>query len=198
MSGKLILASASIRRRSMFSMLGLSYEVLSPDVDESVKDGTLPEDAVKIISRRKVASLNADPDDFAISADTVVALDGEIFGKPKDKDDALRMLRALSGRDHSVYTGFSIRHGNKIYTESVLTKVTFRALSEREINIYIDLCNPFDKAGAYGIQEFAGVFSEKIEGDINNVIGLPLCALETAMRREFSSSLFDFISSDKV
>ena len=124
-----------------------------------------------------------------IASDTVVSLDNEIFGKPKDREDAFRMLSLLSGRAHEVYSGIAILSGDKLYSESVCTKVYFRALTKDEIYSYIDKCAPFDKAGAYGIQEFAGIFAEKIEGDINNVIGLPLCALEMALRREFSLSL---------
>ena len=125
-------------------------------------------------------------------ADTVVALDGEIYGKPVDYADAFRMISAFSGKTHEVYTAFAIVKGEKNYAEAVATAVTFRALSDQEIDYYIKKEAPYDKAGAYGIQELAGIFVEKIEGNFDNVVGLPLCQLETAMKREFGISLFSF------
>ena len=121
-----------------------------------------------------------------------VALDGEIYGKPTDHADAVRMINAFSGKTHEVYTAFAIKKGSLTYAEAVATKVTFRKLTDREIAYYIEKEKPYDKAGAYGIQEMAGIFVEKVDGNFDNVVGLPLCQLEVALKREFGISLFDF------
>ena len=129
----------------------------------------------------------------SFAPDTVVALENEIFGKPEDREDAIRMITALSGRTHKVYTAFAIRHDGKVYAEAVATEVTFRPLTEKEIAYYVDREQPYDKAGAYAIQEMAGIFVEALSGNFDNVVGLPLCQLELALKREFGISLFDFV-----
>ncbi len=213
----LVLASQSPRRREMFDRLGLDYIAVSSDADEVIKDTVTPEEYVKILAKRKAEAIikasageglcksflgegiySPSRDDYIIAADTVVALDGEIFGKPRDREDAYRMIASFSKREHFVYSGFAILHGEKLYSESVATRVVFRELSEGEIYYYIDKEKPYDKAGAYGIQEMAGVFISKIEGNFDNVVGLPLCDLELAMKREFSVSLFDFEKPNKA
>ena len=188
---KFYLASKSPRRSDLLNMVGADFEIIASDANEDIEK-LAPSVTVKILSERKALgalSYRKDKSAVIIASDTVVSLDGKIFGKPKDREDAFKMLSSLSGRAHEVYSGIAILSGDKLYSESVCTKVYFRALTKDEIYSYIDKCAPFDKAGAYGIQEFAGIFAEKIEGDINNVIGLPLCALEMALRREFSLSL---------
>ena len=190
----LILASQSPRRREMFDRLAIDYIATSADTDETVLDQVSPAEYVKILDKRKgeavISAYTAK--DFLISADTVVALGEEIFGKPTDANDAFRMLKAFSGNVHKVYTAFSICHGGRCYVEAVATEVHFRTLTDREITYYIEKEKPFDKAGAYGIQEMAGIFVEKINGSFDNVVGLPLTAVELALQREFSTSLFDF------
>ena len=178
----------------MLDRLCLDYLATSADTDETVLDYESPAEYVKILAKRKGEAVLAsfDASDFIISADTVVALGNEIFGKPTDYEDALRMLKAFSGRAHKVYTAFAICHGGICYTEAVATDVVFRALSDREIAYYIEREKPYDKAGAYGIQEMAGIFVTEIHGSFDNVVGLPLTAVEEALRREFSVSLFDF------
>lgn len=190
----LILASQSPRRREMFDRLGLNYQALTSDADETITESLTPADYVKTLALRKAEALSTSvsKDDYVVSADTVVALDGVIYGKPQDYADAFRMLSAFSGKTHEVYTAFAIVQGGKAYAEAVATAVTFRSLSDREIDYYIQKEAPYDKAGAYGIQELAGIFVEKIEGNFDNVVGLPLCQLETAFKREFGLSLFAF------
>ena len=117
------------------------------------------------------------PDSLVIGADTIVELDGEILGKPADRDDAFRMLRALSGREHRVYTGVALAVPEKSLCRAECTRVFFREMTDREIDAYITSGEPMDKAGAYGCQGLAGLFVERIEGDYFNVVGLPLCLL---------------------
>ena len=190
----LILASQSPRRREMFDRLGLDYKAMTSDADETVTESLSPAEYVKTLALRKAKALSSllSKDDYVIAADTVVALDGEIYGKPIDYADAFRMIASFSGKTHEVYTAFAIVRGERVYAEAVATAVTFRTLSDHEIDYYIQKEAPYDKAGAYGIQELAGIFVEKIEGNFDNVVGLPLCQLEVAMKQEFGVSLFSF------
>ena len=190
----LILASQSPRRREMFDRLGLDYKAMTSDADETITESLSPAEYVKTLALRKAKALSSavSKDDYVIAADTVVALDGEIYGKPIDYADAFRMIASFSGKTHEVYTAFAIVRGERVYAEAVATAVTFRTLSDHEIDYYIQKEAPYDKAGAYGIQELAGIFVEKIEGNFDNVVGLPLCQLEVAMKQEFGVSLFSF------
>ena len=188
----LILASQSPRRREMFDRLQLTYTALSSDADETITQALTPQDYVKTLAVRKAEAINAAEDDIVIAADTVVALDGVIYGKPKDYADAFAMIASFSGKTHKVFTAFAIKQGQKVYAEAVATAVSFRKLTDGEIDYYIQKEAPYDKAGAYGIQEMAGIFVEKIEGNFDNVVGLPLCQVETALKSEFATSLFAF------
>ncbi len=171
---KILLASASPRRRELLKKAGLEFRITSADVDETLPDGISPANAVRHLCRIKNDAIKADGETVVITADTVVACDGRILGKPSDEAQARRMLELLSGREHSVYTGVCIRKGRKrkIFTER--TRVYFYNLTEREIDGYIASGEPMDKAGAYGIQGAAFSFVRKINGDYNNVVGLPL------------------------
>lgn len=190
----LILASGSPRRREMFDRLGLTYQILSTDVDERVTEALSPAAYVECLAARKAEAARSlsSESDVILAADTVVAMAGRIFGKPADFAEAKAMLTAFSGKTHQVYTGFALCHNRRCYRESVATEVTFRSLSEREIDSYIEKEKPYDKAGAYGIQERAGIFVLSISGSFDNVVGLPLTQVELALQREFSLSLFDF------
>ncbi|MBO7740048.1 MAG: septum formation protein Maf [Clostridia bacterium] len=190
----MILASQSPRRREMFDRLGLDYKAMTSDADETITESLSPAEYVKTLALRKAKALSSavSKDDYVIAADTVVALDGEIYGKPIDYADAFRMIASFSGKTHEVYTAFAIVRGERVYAEAVATAVTFRTLSDHEIDYYIQKEAPYDKAGAYGIQELAGIFVEKVEGNFDNVVGLPLCQLEVAMKQEFGVSLFSF------
>ena len=184
---KLILASGSPRRRELMEMLCPENLEIVPAVGEEAADPALPPDElVKALSRAKAAEVQsrcAAPDDAVIGADTVVALDGAVLGKPRDKADARRMLRALSGRTHTVYTGVTVLRGAQSLSHAERTEVRFRALSDEEIERYIATGEPMDKAGAYGAQGYASLFVEHLDGDFFNVMGLPLCALGKLLKQ---------------
>jgi septum formation protein len=176
----ILLASQSPRRRELLHRMGLSrFRVLAPEIDEGMDRALPPAELVRRISAEKAlaAQAQADHPDIVIAADTVVALDDLVLGKPADEADAGRMLSALSGRRHQVYTGLTVLRGDARFTLAECTHVTFRPLSDREIAAYIATGEPMDKAGAYGLQGYGALFVEKIEGDYYNVMGLPVCRL---------------------
>lgn len=155
-------------------------EILPAVGEERAEPGLAPDVLVMALSRRKAeesAGVCGDPRAVVIGADTVVALDGTVLGKPKDEEDAKRMLRALSGRRHAVYTGVTVLRGDTALSRAERTEVYFRPLDEAEIARYVATGEPLDKAGAYGAQGLASLFVERIEGDFFNVMGLPLCLL---------------------
>ena len=184
---QIILASGSPRRRELMEMLCPDCLRIVPAVGEERADPALPPDALVLaLSRRKaeeVAARCAAAEDAVVGADTVVALDGAILGKPKDAADARRMLRALSGRSHSVFTGVTVIRGGRTLSHAERTLVTFRALEDDEIDRYIATGEPMDKAGAYGAQGRASLFVERLDGDFFNVMGLPLCALGKLLKQ---------------
>ena len=175
----LILASASPRRRELLSALGLELEVRPALGEEHPEPGLNGGETAMRLSRAKCLEIaaGAEEDDVVIAADTVVCLDDEILGKPANEQDAERMLKALSGRDHRVFTGVTVARGGRVLSDYEETAVHFRPLTEREIAAYIATGEPMDKAGAYGIQGRASLFVRAIEGDYFNVVGLPLCKL---------------------
>ena len=177
-SMKIILASGSPRRKELLSGLGLDFEVrLLSGIDESYPEG-LPTDRIaEYIARSKSAAYvgNISDDELVITADTIVVVDDKVLGKPVDADDARSMLRMLSGRTHQVITGVCLTTKVQERSFSVETDVTFKNLSAWEIDYYIDNYKPFDKAGAYGIQEWIGLVGvESINGSYFNVMGLPV------------------------
>lgn len=179
----IILASASPRRRELLEMLGVQNMTVMPAQGEEAScEGMSPSDAVLALSRAKAEEVaqrcsEAGRSGIIIAADTVVASEQNILGKPRSEAHAAEMLRSLSGRTHKVYTGVTIIAGSRVLAAAEETAVTFRSLSEREIAAYIATGEPMDKAGAYGIQGIASLFVEKIDGDFFNVMGLPLCRL---------------------
>lgn len=176
---KIILASASPRRRELLTQCGLSFEAAPQPVDETLPKGIAPEDAVAYLSRIKARAC-ADMQStgaLILGADTIVAKDGVIFGKPANKEEACRMLRALSGGAHQVYTGVTLLCGESTHTFVSKTSVFFYPLSAAEINAYVESGEPMDKAGAYGIQGKGGLLVEKMEGDYYTVVGLPIARL---------------------
>ena len=179
-----ILASASPRRRELMALITENFKVMPADCDETVKDGLSARETVEYLSIIKGNALKGKvaAEDIIISADTVVAVDGEILGKPCDKEDARRMIKLLSGRTHSVYTGVTLTQGEKQYTFSEKTDVEFFKLSNEEIEDYISTAEPYDKAGAYGIQGKAALLVKGINGDYYNVVGFPVARL----RRELN------------
>lgn len=174
---KLILASQSPRRQELLSMLGLPFEVMVSDTDETIPQ-TDPAKVVEKLSVRKAEAVSCQVTGaIVIGADTVVSVDGRILGKPKDKEEAREMITLLQGRSHMVYTGVTIqgtKAGGQICTFSVGTRVNVAPMNEKEIEAYIASEEPYDKAGAYGIQGLFGKFIEGIEGDYYNVVGLPV------------------------
>ncbi len=184
MTKQLILASASPRRREILSMAGYRFTVLSPDVDERAP-GLAPDVLVQELSRRKAAAALSSPNDVILAADTMVALDDKILGKPADAADAVQMLRALSGRTHAVYTGFTISDKNTAVTQAVAAHVTMREITGEEIDAYVATGSPLDKAGAYGIQEAAGMFVQSLQGDYYSIMGLPICPVSVLLRDTF-------------
>lgn len=186
---RIILASKSPRRDEILNLASIKHEIIVSDADESLPEGILPTDAVKLLSEIKARAVvntafngKLPPNTVILGADTVVEWNGEIFGKPKDNDDARRMLTSLSGCDHYVHTGFTLISEDKTVTESVTTKVTMRDIREDELEYYINSGEPKDKAGAYAIQGFAGLFVSSFDGDYYNVVGLPLCRVWEALR----------------
>lgn len=180
----LILASQSPRRRDLLSMLGLDFTVVTADIDETMDETLSVEDAVAEVCKRKAEAVAAlYPHDTIISADTIVVVDGKVLGKPQNEDHAKEMLRSLSGRSHTVMTAFCLWENGKAVTHVEKTNLRFKPLSEEEINAYVATGSPMDKAGAYGIQDQASVFVEALEGDYYNVMGLPVCALVKALRK---------------
>ena len=186
-SSPVYLASKSPRRKKLLNQLNIDFKVINIHVDESSKNGELPSALVKRLSKEKMEKAREKIDNgIIITADTIVVIDNKILGKPKDKKDAEKILKKLSGKIHTVYTGFSVFNtgNNKIITDYEKTRVTFRKLEQDEINYYIESGTPMDKAGAYGIQDdFGAVFIKKIEGDYYNVVGLPLSSLYDSLKK---------------
>ena len=175
---KVILASNSPRRKELLAGLGVDYEVRTlPDVDESYPETLQGADIPLYIAKEKADAYVAmmQPGELMITADTIVWLDGKVLGKPQDKEDALQMLRTMSGRTHEVFTGVCITTTDWQRSFTAQTEVRFATLSEEEIAYYVDNFKPMDKAGAYGVQEWIGFIGvENISGSYYNIMGLPV------------------------
>ena len=172
----IILASKSPRRQELLKLITKDFVIKSANVDETIPEGFSPAQAVEYLSSIKAAPF-ANGMDTVIGADTVVAFQGEILGKPENDEDAFRMLKLLSGKEHSVFTGVTVMKPDSRKTFSVETKVKFFELTDDEIIKYINTGEPADKAGAYGIQGYGSLLVEKIDGDYFNVVGLPVSQL---------------------
>ena len=174
----IVLASASPRRRQLLQELGIRFRVQPKKVEENFDEQLAPVQVAEYLSKLKARAFSKEELEektIVITADTVVTIDGMIMGKPKDPANAREMLQQLSGRSHQVITGVTLRSAEKMKTFSVSTKVFFKELSNEEIEYYITRFKPFDKAGAYGIQEWIGHAAiERIEGSYFNVMGLPV------------------------
>ena len=178
----LILASQSPRRRELLGLTGLDFTVRVADIDETMDAGKAPFDEVARVSRLKALAVDRAPGDVVIAADTIVVCEGKVLGKPRDEEDAFRMLSLLSGRHHEVMTGMTLLQDDEIVTHTEVTKIHFRKLHPDEIRAYIATGEPMDKAGAYGIQGGAALFCTDMVGDYYNVMGLPVCALTIILR----------------
>lgn len=179
----IILASASPRRKELLSFITENFTVRVSDADETTDPSLSAEETVRALAVVKgEAVAESFPSDTVISADTVVVLDGKILGKPHSREEAFSMLSALSGRSHTVYTGVCIISNDKKICFAEATDVTFADLSEDEINAYINSGEPFDKAGAYGIQGKGSIMITSIKGDYYNVMGLPVARLYKTLK----------------
>ncbi len=191
----IILASKSPRRKELLEGLGLEIRCESPKVDESHPEDIKPDTLVMELAMRKAGAVNIENDgDIVISADTVVYYGGKILEKPKSEEDALQMLKELSGKTHEVYTGYAIKSKEKTVCDFCRTEVRFRVLQDEEILAYIKTGEPMDKAGAYGIQGIGALLVEGINGDYANVVGLPISPLMRELRESFS---FDYYAKKK-
>lgn len=178
----LILASASPRRKELLALFGVPFEIRVADIDETMHPKARPFDEVARLSREKALAVPAEAGDVVVAADTIVVLEDRVLGKPKDAAEAKTMLRALSGRDHQVMTGFTVLRDGRAVTHTEVTDLHFRELSDREIDRYVASGEPMDKAGAYGIQGGAALFCTHMAGDYYNVMGLPVCRLGQVLR----------------
>jgi septum formation protein len=185
LSPRVVLASSSPRRRELLALIGIAHEVRPADIDESALPDETAEAHCERLAREKALALAAGAGDGAlvIGSDTIVVVDGRILGKPRDEQDAMRMLRLLSGRSHVVLTAVAVvRHG-RVESGVERVSVTFRSLDDSEIAAYIATREPMDKAGAYGIQGFGATMVERIDGDYFAVMGLALTRLVRLMAR---------------
>ena len=187
----LVLASGSPRRRELLARLGLTFEVVPSDADETWPLAEPPGRAAEIIAARKAEAVaESRPDALVLGADTVVVLDGEVLGKPPTPEAARATLRRLAGREHTVYTGLALAHGGRTVTAHEATAVRFGPLAEDEIAAYVATGSPMDKAGAYGIQDDLGsLFVAGLTGDYFNVVGLPLHRLYATLKAHFGDAV---------
>ena len=178
----LILASASPRRKELLSLFNIPFVIRVADIDEAMDPEKSPCDEVARVSREKAMAVPREEDDIVIAADTIVVCQGKVLGKPRDEAQAKAMLEMLSGRDHQVMTGCTVLRGDRAETFTEITDLHFRSLTGEEILGYVESGEPMDKAGAYGIQGGAALFCRRLEGDYDNVMGLPVCHLGEVLR----------------
>jgi len=186
MKNQFILASRSPRRYELLKQVGLDFEVIPSKIEEDFVQGETPREHVVRLSEAKALEVGGRfPDHWVIGADTVVYVNGIILEKPKSREEAIEMLRLMSGKEHHVLTGVSVRHSNKGVGECgvVETAVRVKTLSPVEMDWYVGTGEPFDKAGGYGIQGIGSFMIESIHGSYTNVVGLPLCELIQMMMR---------------
>jgi septum formation protein len=181
---RLILASRSPRRAELLSRLGLAFEILPADIDESYLGDEMPADHAERLAREKAIAVGRlHPDALVVGSDTIVIIDGDVLGKPRDAAEAVWMLRRLSDREHQVYTGVAVVHGPRVHSAVEAVRVRFRPLDDRECEEYVATGEPLDKAGAYGIQGFGSALVQSIEGDYFAVMGLPVVRTLELVRR---------------
>ena len=183
LTSRLILASQSARRRELLAAAGFEFTVRATPVEEIRREGESPVDYVRRLAREKAEAVWESADEMVLGADTTVVVDQHVLEKPTDADDARRMLRLLSGREHSVVTGVCMLHAGGAIVDHAETKVRFARLSEAEIDAYARSGEPMDKAGAYAIQGLALKFVESIDGSYSNVVGLPVALVYSLWKR---------------
>ena len=178
LSAPFILASVSPRRQELLSSAGLQFKIIPAHVNEEYLQGESPREHVRRLAQDKATAIaRKNPDAWVLGADTIVVIDGLILGKPKNKKQALEMLTRLSGREHKVFTGFTLAHaGTNVYkTKVIQSAVRFKQISPEEMDWYVNCDEPYDKAGGYAVQGRGACFIKSIRGSYTNVIGLPLC-----------------------
>ena len=180
---RVVLASASPRRRELLRLIGIEHEVRPADVDESLQEGEAPSVHAERLARAKASAQSFDEGTLVIGSDTIVVIDDAVLGKPRDREHAMQMLRTLSGRTHTVYTAVAVRRGDRLASGVEHVVVTFRPLTEAAIASYVATGEPMDKAGAYGIQGFGATIVERIDGDYFAVMGLALGRMVELMAR---------------
>lgn len=189
----IILASASPRRKEILENTNTKFEIIKSEIDEVILDNELPSQVVMRLAFEKSIDIALKhPDSLVIGADTVVVLNNNILGKPKDSSDAFNMIKQLSGKTHQVITGISLinLNANQKIIEYVVSNVKFKNLSEEDIKDYIQTNESLDKAGAYGIQGFGAMLVEEIQGDYFNIVGLPISRLSDLLKKHFNINLF--------
>jgi septum formation protein len=183
MSVRVVLASASPRRRQLLNLIGIAHEVRPSNIDETLRPREAPRRHAERLAREKATTIAArDPDLITIGADTVVVINRKVLGKPRDEAEAIHMLTQLSGRVHTVITAVAVARGRKLRSAIEEVTVKFRRLREDEIKAYVATGEPMDKAGAYGIQGYGATIVEWIDGDYFAVMGLPLVRLTSLLR----------------
>ena len=180
---RVVLASASPRRRELLTLIGIAYTVCPADIDETIHDGEAPAVYAERLARAKASTAAIDDATLAIGSDTIVVIDDHVLGKPRDRNDATRMLRMLSGRTHTVYTAVAVQRGERVASAVEHVAVTFRPIDDALIASYIATGEPMDKAGAYGIQGYGATIVQRIDGDYFAVMGLALGTMVELMGR---------------
>lgn len=189
---KLILASASPRRKELLELVGLEFDVVPGNVDEAFRAKETPRSHVRRLSREKASAVAEwHPDAWVLGADTIVLINGDVLGKPRTRDEAGEMLRKLSGRAHQVLSGFTLlrKAGGTVLTDAVESTVIFKDLSSEEIAWYSGTDEPYDKAGGYAVQGMGAALVREVRGSYTNVVGLPLCEVVEALRRVGAASI---------
>ena len=179
---KLVLASASPRRKELLGLFHIPFEIRVADIDETMDPAKSAFDEVARVSRMKAAATPRTHEEVVVAADTIVVCEGRVLGKPHSEEEAVSMLQLLSGRDHQVMTGVTVAAADGIQSFTEVTDIHFRELSDKEIKAYVATGEPMDKAGAYGIQGGAALFCTRMVGDYYNVMGLPVCRLGQLLR----------------
>jgi septum formation protein len=180
----LVLASRSPRRAELLERLGLQFEIVPAEIDESYIDHEMPAAHAERLAREKAFIVAQQrPDSLVIGSDTIVVLDSDVLGKPRDEREAIEMLLRLAGREHQVFTGVAVSDGTRVESDLERVRVRFRGLGRRECEEYVTTGEPMDKAGAYGIQGYGSALVESIEGDYFAVMGLPVVCTLKLIRR---------------
>ena len=182
---KIILGSKSPRRKEILAMAGYVFDIKISDVDENVEAKDIKEMSYKIAKKKCDSIANDYPHDLVICADTIVVIEGKVLGKPRDKEEARKMIQTLQGKTHEVYTSVVLKKEDQEENFTEITKVRIGKLTDEEIEAYINTTEPYDKAGGYAIQGIFGKYVESIEGDYYNVMGLPIYRLNKIIQEKF-------------